>query len=96
MRKGNNGEEKNGGKNSEKTDENSGHYVIASSRLPQRHRLNDDRWNAARSCQKYQVLTHTQYFDIMTTSVQPAAAVKRNNGKRQSWLQHLEKTDSFE
>ena len=39
--------EKNGGKNKkkrEKTDENSGHYVMASSRPP-------DRWNAARSCQ---------------------------------------------
>ena len=33
-------------KNKEKTDENSGHYVVASSRLP-----NAERWNAARSCQ---------------------------------------------
>ena len=37
--------EKTGGKKEEKTDENSGHYVIASSRPP-------EHWNAARSCQK--------------------------------------------
>ena len=30
----------------------SGHYVIASSLPPERLRRNDDRWNAARSCQK--------------------------------------------
>ena len=35
-----------------KNDENSGHYVIASSLPPERLRPNDDRWNAARSCQK--------------------------------------------
>ena len=29
----------------------SGHYVIASSLPPERRRPNDDRWNAARSCQ---------------------------------------------
>ena len=29
----------------------SGHYVIASSLPPERLRPNDDRWNAARSCQ---------------------------------------------
>ena len=29
----------------------SGHYVIASSLPPERIRPNDDRWNAARSCQ---------------------------------------------
>ena len=29
----------------------SGHYVIASSLLPERLRPNDDHWNAARSCQ---------------------------------------------
>ena len=33
--------EENGGK--EKTDENSGHYVIASSRLPEQHYLNAER-----------------------------------------------------
>ena len=38
-------EGRNGGKK-EKNDENSAHYVIASSRC-----LNADRWNAARSCQ---------------------------------------------
>ena len=31
----------------------SGHYVIASSLPPQRLRPNDDRWNAARSCQYF-------------------------------------------
>ena len=30
----------------------SGHYVVASSLPPERLRTNDDRWNAARSCQK--------------------------------------------
>ena len=42
MRKGRDGEkwgEKNGGKKEEKTDENSGHYVIASSRPPERQPL---------------------------------------------------------
>ena len=29
----------------------SGHYVIASSLPPKRLRPNDNRWNAARSCQ---------------------------------------------
>ena len=29
----------------------SGHYVIASSLPPERQRPNDDRWNAAHSCQ---------------------------------------------
>ena len=29
----------------------SGHYVIASSLPPERLRPNDDRWNAAHSCQ---------------------------------------------
>ena len=50
MRKVDDGGEKGGGK--EKTDENSGHYVIASSLPPKRLRPNDDRWNAARSCQR--------------------------------------------
>ena len=35
----------------------SGHYVIASSLPPERLRPNEDRWNAARSCQK---ITHTR------------------------------------
>ena len=43
MRKGRDGEkkngEKNGGEKKEKTDENSGHYVIASSRPPERRPL---------------------------------------------------------
>ena len=44
MRKGRDGGKKTGKKPSKKTDENSGHYVIASSRPP-------ERWNAARSRQ---------------------------------------------
>ena len=40
MRKGRDGEEKkNGGKKGEKTDDYSGHYVIASSRPPERRPL---------------------------------------------------------
>ena len=38
----------------------SGHYVIASSLPPERLRPNDDRWNAAPSCQKLQFL----YFGV--------------------------------
>ena len=34
----------------------SGHYVIASSLPPERLRPNDDRWNAARSCQNSKVV----------------------------------------
>ena len=34
----------------------SGHYVIASSLLPEQLRPNDDRWNAARSCQSPHIL----------------------------------------
>ena len=34
-----------------KTDENSGHYVVASSLPPEHRGPNDNRWNAARSCQ---------------------------------------------
>ena len=53
MRKGNSGGKRGEKRGEKKTDENenSGHYVIASSRPPERHRQNDDRWNAARSCQ---------------------------------------------
>ena len=53
MRKVDDGEKKK--KRKEKKKENndvySGHYVIASSLPPERLRLNDDHWNAARSCQ---------------------------------------------
>ena len=38
-------------KRKEKNGVFSGHYVIASSLPPERLRPNDDRWNAARSCQ---------------------------------------------
>ena len=43
------------GKKKEKNGVFSGHYVIASSLPPERLRPNDDRWNAARSCQLYSV-----------------------------------------
>ena len=43
--------EKNAGEKG-KNEDNSGHYVIASSLPPERLSPNDDRWNAARSCQK--------------------------------------------
>ena len=39
MRKGRDGEKKTGGKKREKTDDYSGHYVIASSRPPERRPL---------------------------------------------------------
>ena len=39
-------------KRKEKNGVFSGHYVIASSLPAERLRPNDDRWNAARSCQK--------------------------------------------
>ena len=53
MRKGRNGEKrrKKKEKRKEKNGVFSGHYVIASSLPPERLRPNDDRWNAARSCQ---------------------------------------------
>jgi len=53
MRKVDDGEEKKK-KEKEKNGVFSGHYVIASSLPPERLRPNDDRWNAARSCQ-YQI-----------------------------------------
>ena len=53
MRKVDDGEErkKKKKKKKEKNGVFSGHYVIASSLLPERLRPNDDRWNTARSCQ---------------------------------------------
>ena len=50
MRKGRDGK-KEKKKKEEKNAVFSGHYVIASSLPPERLRPNDDRWNAARSCQ---------------------------------------------
>ena len=53
MRKVDDGEKKE--KKRKKREKNgvfSGHYVIASSLPPERLRPNDDRWKAARSCQK--------------------------------------------
>ena len=49
MRKVDDGEKKE--KKKEKNGVFSGHYVIASSLPPERLSPNDDRWNAARSCQ---------------------------------------------
>ena len=51
MRKGRDGEKKK--RKEEKNDVFSGHYVIASSLPPERLCPNDDRWNAARSCQYF-------------------------------------------
>ena len=53
MRKVDDGEEKEKRKEKEKEKNGvfSGHYVIASSLPHERLRPNDDRWNAARSCQ---------------------------------------------
>ena len=42
-------------KKKEKNGVFSGHYVIASSLPPERLRPNDDRWNAACSCQKGEI-----------------------------------------
>ena len=50
MRNVDDGEEKKR-KEEEKNGVFSGHYVIASSLPPEWQRPNDDRWNAARSCQ---------------------------------------------
>ena len=60
MRKVDDGEEKKKKKEKEKKRKEkkekngvfSGHYVIASSLPPEQLRPNDDRWNAAHSCQK--------------------------------------------
>ena len=54
MRKGRDGKRKEKKKKKRKEEKDgvfSGHYVIASSLPPERLRPNDDRWNAARSCQ---------------------------------------------
>ena len=51
MRKGRDGKKRKEKKRKEKNDVFSGRYVIASSLPPERLRPNDDRWNAARSCQ---------------------------------------------
>ena len=55
MRKVDDGEEKEKKKKKKKEKNGvlSGHYVIASSLLPERLCPNDHRWNAARSCQKF-------------------------------------------
>ena len=50
-------------KRKEKNDVFSGNYFIASSLPPERLRPNDDRWNAARSCQlKIECMTMTIPF----------------------------------
>ena len=51
MRKVDGGKKRIEKKEKEKSGVFSGHYVIASSLPPKRLRPNDDRWNAARSCQ---------------------------------------------
>ena len=67
MRKGRDGGKKTGGKKErEKTDENSGHYVIASSHPP-------DHWNAASSRQfsckyPYNIIFHLTEFGNINVS----------------------------
>ena len=51
MRKVDDGKKKKKKKRKKKNGVFSSHYVIASSLPPERRRLNDIRWNAARSCQ---------------------------------------------
>ena len=46
-------------KRKEKNGVFSGHYVIASNLPPERLRPNDDRWNAARSCQLVLTTDHS-------------------------------------
>jgi len=53
-RKGRDGKKEKRKKRKEEIGVFGGHYVIASSLPPERLRPNDDRWNAARSCQ-YQI-----------------------------------------
>ena len=73
MRKVDDGEKKKE-KKKEKRENNgvfSGHYVIASSLPPERLRPNDDRWNAARSCQYQDIYIDTSlrtylYWHIYT------------------------------
>ena len=52
-------------KEKEKNGVFSGHYAIASSLPPERLRPNDDRWNAARSCQKVE---ETQLYGLRVGS----------------------------
>ena len=70
MRKVDDGEKKRRRKEEEKNDVFSGHYVIASSLPPERLRPNDDRWNAARSCQKMKKGTHLtiNVIDLISTA----------------------------
>ena len=68
MRKVDDGEKKK--KRKEKNDVFSGHYVIASSLPPERLRPNDDRWNAARSCQLFLIVfddscPSSTYIDVI-------------------------------
>ena len=72
MRKVDDGGKKRKKKEKEKNGVFSGHYVIASSLPPERLRPNDDRWNAARSCQKKRMAVL-----VATTSL---PAVYRPNG----------------
>ena len=67
MRKVDDGEKKRK-EEEEKNDVYSGHYVIASSLPPERLRPNDDRWNAARSCQFVSwCLDHLSFFNFFST-----------------------------
>ena len=56
-------------KRKEKNGVFSGHYVIASSLPPVRLRPNDDRWNAARSCQFPYFLLVKKCFTLTSASL---------------------------
>ena len=57
MRKVDDGKKEKRKKRKEKNGVFSGHYVSASSLPPERLRPNDDRWNAACTCQKSDILS---------------------------------------
>ena len=77
-------------KKREKTDENSGHYVIPSSFTPERRRLNDDRWNAARLCQKQ---TSDHFSDSCAEGQRFIAAIRRSVATLCNIVQCLLRTD---
>ena len=61
IRKGRDGKRK---KRKEKNGVFRGHYVIASSLPPKQLRPNDDRWNAARSCQNQIILCKKSAYTL--------------------------------
>ena len=93
MRKGHNGKRKKKRKKKEKNGVFSGHYVIASSLPPERLRPNDDRWNAARSCQYHHILImRVQESAVGTTSHTPSLTIfshDRGEGRYFLWGSNL-------